>query len=89
MTDTWRDEAVEERWRRLLQIRTRVNAALETARQQKTIGNALSAHVRVAAGGADADLLARYADDLTMLFITSSVDVERSAGDARAARLHG
>jgi isoleucyl-tRNA synthetase len=79
--DTWRDEAVEERWRRLLQIRTRVNAALETARQQKTIGNALSAHVRVAAGGADADLLARYADDLPMLFITSSVDVERSAGD--------
>jgi isoleucyl-tRNA synthetase len=79
--DTWRDEAIEERWRRLLHIRARVNAALETARQQKTIGNALSAHVRVTASGADADLLARYADDLPMLFITSSVDVETSAGD--------
>jgi isoleucyl-tRNA synthetase len=79
--ETWRDEALEDRWRRLLQIRSHVNAALGTARQQKTIGNALSAHVRVAAGREDRELLTRYADDLPMLFITSSVDVGASTGD--------
>jgi isoleucyl-tRNA synthetase len=79
--EAWRDEALEDRWRRLLQIRSRVNAALEAARQHKTIGNALSAHVRVAAGGADRELLTQYADDLPMLFITSSVDVGASTGE--------
>jgi isoleucyl-tRNA synthetase len=75
--DVWRDDALVGRWERLLGIRDRVNAALEAARQEKTIGNALSAHVTVTAEGDDADLLVRYTDDLAMVFITSTVTVDR------------
>ncbi len=78
----WRDEALEDRWRRLLAIRATVNQALEAARQRKDIGSALAAHVLIRAAGHDADLLDRYRDDLPMIFLTSSVAVERvSAGE--------
>jgi isoleucyl-tRNA synthetase len=77
----WRDEALEADWQRLLEVRAEVNAALEGARQRKEIGNALSAHVTVSAGGETGALLARYRDELPMWFITSSVSVEPGAGD--------
>jgi isoleucyl-tRNA synthetase len=73
----WRDAAIEARWERLLAIRAEVNQALEAARQRKDIGSALAAHVTVRASAEDADLLEQFADDLPMLFITSSVTVDR------------
>jgi isoleucyl-tRNA synthetase len=75
------DAALVERWERLIAVRDRVNAALETARQQKTIGNSLAARVELRAGGPLGSLLDTYRDDLPMLFIASQVDlhVDRSA----------
>ncbi len=58
-------------------MRAAVNLALESARQRKEIGNALSAHVSIRASGEVADLLERQSAQLPMLFITSSVDVRR------------
>jgi isoleucyl-tRNA synthetase len=88
---SWRDPGLEARWARLREVRDTVNAALEGARQRKEIGNALTAHVTVHAGGDDLALLERYADDLPMFFITSGVtvtagddlrvDVSRASGD--------
>jgi isoleucyl-tRNA synthetase len=72
----WRDEALEADWHALLDLRGLVNAALESARQRKEIGNGLSAHVSIAAGGPLAALLDRYRDELATWFITSSVAVE-------------
>ena len=72
---SWRNDALASEWRQLLDLRGTVNAALEGARQRKEIGNALSAHVTIAAGGALAGLLQTYQDDLPMLFITSQVTV--------------
>jgi isoleucyl-tRNA synthetase len=83
-TDTarWADPALDARWERLLDVRTQVNGALEAARQRKEIGNALSAHVTIRASSDLADLLQANAAQLPMLFITSSVDVQRAdAGD--------
>jgi isoleucyl-tRNA synthetase len=77
--DRWRNADLETRWRRLLDVRAEVNQALEGARQQKTIGSALAAHVTLQASGADADVLERYADDLPMIFITSAVTIARRA----------
>jgi isoleucyl-tRNA synthetase len=77
--DMWSDVELDPRWQQLLEVRAVVNGALEVARQQKTIGNALSAHVRVKASGPVADLLERYASELPMVFITSSAAVERQA----------
>jgi len=70
------DPALVVRWQRLLAIRDEVNRALETARQQKLIGNSLMARVRLHAGGDDARLLQQYRDDLPMLFIASQVEVQ-------------
>jgi isoleucyl-tRNA synthetase len=73
----WREEALEERWTRLLAVRAVVNQALETARQRKDIGSALAAHVTLHASGTEADLLQTSLADLPMIFITSSVSLER------------
>jgi isoleucyl-tRNA synthetase len=59
------------RWDWLLQVREEVNRAIETARQQKAIGNALAARVVVRANGVESH--SRLASqDLEMLFMTSS-----------------
>jgi isoleucyl-tRNA synthetase len=82
-TAAWRDEAVEARWRRLFEVRSAVQLVLEGARQDKRIGSNLSAHVDLGVSDpALFDLVARYAADLPMFFITSSVAVHRAAEGA-------
>jgi isoleucyl-tRNA synthetase len=71
------DAALEARWSALLAVRSAVNAALELARAEKTIGAPLTAHVSVLAPADTYDLLARYEPDLPMLFIVSSVAIAR------------
>ncbi|MGH9331222.1 MAG: isoleucine--tRNA ligase, partial [Vicinamibacterales bacterium] len=84
--DRLADAAVVERWSRLIEVRDRVNASLEEARQLKTIGNSLSARVELAAAGEEAALLDRYRADLPMLFIASQVDLRLGpAGDGAPA----
>ncbi len=73
------DPVLDERWTRLMKIRDDVNRALETARQAKTIGNALGARLTLRAGGAAAALLEDYREDLPMLFIVSEVRLETAA----------
>jgi isoleucyl-tRNA synthetase len=76
------DAPLVGQWERLIAIRDDVNRALESARQGKTIGNSLGARVTLTAGGATAELLQRYADDLAMLFIVSQVTLEVLPGAA-------
>ena len=79
----WRDEPLEKEWAGLLEVRGSVNAALEVARQAKTIGNALSAQVTVSASSKpQLELLEKYREDLPMLFITSAADVREATGDS-------
>jgi isoleucyl-tRNA synthetase len=75
------DDELTGRWQRLMTVRDEVNRALETARQAKTIGNALGARVTLRARGDLAGLLERHAADLPMLFIVSHVDLEPATGD--------
>jgi isoleucyl-tRNA synthetase len=81
----WRDDSLVEKWRRLIQVRDAVNAALEVKRQDKAIGTSLGARVRVRAGGETAKLLASVRDDLAMLFIVSEAELEPSADDRSGA----
>jgi isoleucyl-tRNA synthetase len=78
-----RDDALEATWARLLDLRGVVNAALETARQQKQIGSSLGAHVTLRLPTAVRALAVAREADLPMFFITSSarVDPETAAGD--------
>ena len=81
----WRDEPLESDWRQLLDVRERVNAALEEARQRKEIGNALSAHVSITAPAALAAVLERHRDELAMWLITSAVEIRRGGDDSELA----
>ncbi|HEX7779302.1 MAG TPA: isoleucine--tRNA ligase [Vicinamibacterales bacterium] len=76
-TSRYRDDDLERRWERLLEVRGIVYAALETARNAKLIGASLTAHVTVGAPPGTSELLERHATDLPMLFIVSSATVER------------
>ena len=72
------DRAMDEGWDQLRAIRDEVNKALEEARQSKTIGTSLAAHVRLTAGGNAAALLKAHVADLPMLFIASQVSLDTS-----------
>jgi len=73
--DRLSDAELSGRWQQLIAIRDEVNRVLETARQSKTIGTSLGAHVSLSAGGASARLLQQYEADLPMLFIASQVSL--------------
>jgi isoleucyl-tRNA synthetase len=79
--DAMIDADLADRWERLKSIRDMVNVALEAKRQDKTIGTSLGARVTLRAGGDNLVLLARYLDDLPMLFIVSQVAVETSGSE--------
>jgi isoleucyl-tRNA synthetase len=75
------DPELVRRWERLIEIRNEVNRALESARQAKTIGNSLGAHVTLRARGDAAVLLQSVHDDLPMLFIVSQLEFVPAVGD--------
>jgi isoleucyl-tRNA synthetase len=79
--DNMRDEPLTAEWARLLEVRERVNAAIEEQRKAKSIGTSLGARVIIEAGGDEYALLAGHRHDLPMLFIVSDVDLRRRDSD--------
>ncbi len=78
-----RDEGLQQRWSVLLDARATVNARLEERREQKQIGSSLQAQVTIdSTDPARAALLKRYAANLPMLFIVSSVSLGPNASAA-------
>jgi len=75
------DRDIEREWSALLDLRDTVNRALETARQAKTIGTSLAAHVALTAGGDSAQRLQRREADLPMLLIVSQVSLDAGGSD--------
>jgi isoleucyl-tRNA synthetase len=80
----YRDPGRMAMWSKLIEVRDRVNVALETARKDKLIGNSLGAKVLLRAGGGVGDLLESHREDLPMLFIVSEVRLATVAGDELA-----
>jgi isoleucyl-tRNA synthetase len=80
-TEAMIDRTLVERWERLIDVRDHVNRALEVARQDKTIGNSLGAHVTLGARGTTAALLRVYREELPMLLIVSRVELHDGAGE--------
>jgi isoleucyl-tRNA synthetase len=75
------DAAKAANWEKLLDVRTKVLSALESARNAKTISGALEAKIELHADGKLYELLGEYAHVLPALFITSQVDVIGSSTD--------
>jgi isoleucyl-tRNA synthetase len=84
---SFRNDDLLATWTKLIEVRDRVNVALEAARKDKLIGNSLGARVSVRAGRVLAELLERRRDDLPMLFIVSDVRLARGAEEDLAVEV--
>jgi isoleucyl-tRNA synthetase len=67
--------AALEGWARIRQFRELVSKKIEEKREAKEIGSSLAAELDIQAGGPILDDLARLADDLRFVFITSRATV--------------
>ena len=67
----WLDDALADRWERIIKVRSDVSKALELARVAKTIGHSLDAAVSIAAPPDLYAFLEKYAADLNSIFIVS------------------
>ena len=72
------DEALEEKWDRILDVRETVLKALENARNEKLIGQSLQAKVVLKAGKPLYDFLDSVKELLPTVFITSQVELDLS-----------
>jgi isoleucyl-tRNA synthetase len=74
----WRDEILAARWKALSEVRDEVNKALETAKNEKRIGQPREAEVDLRANGELFPLLDGRRDDLASIFIVSSVELSQA-----------
>jgi isoleucyl-tRNA synthetase len=70
-----RDDALVERWDRIIGVRAEVSKALEQARVQKVIGHSLDAMVTIAAPAELRGFLQGYISELKSVFIVSKVEL--------------
>ncbi len=75
--ESWRDEALAEKWATVRRVRRVVTGALEIERREKRIGSSLQAHPTVYAG-AD-DVAAMDGIDLAEVAITSAATLAQGA----------
>jgi len=91
--DRYLDAALEEKWGQLMKLRGLATRALEKARQEKVIGNALEAMVHLYTDEQSTELIERYQSELAMLFIVSGVTLnafaERTAGAMESDEIPG
>ena len=80
--DSLIDNALEEKYERILAVRSDVAKVLELARAEKIIGHSLDARVELAADGDLADLLEQESAQLASLLIVSQVEVTDSLANA-------
>jgi isoleucyl-tRNA synthetase len=69
----WKNDALVERWDRIMKVRGDVSKALELARVAKTIGHSLDASVTIAAPAELMLFLQEYKAELASIFIVSKV----------------
>ena len=74
----YEDEALEERWARVLEVRGEVNRALEIARVDKVVGHSLDAKVSLSLPGQLRDLLGGQEELLSQVFIVSKVSLTQA-----------
>lgn len=69
------DEAMNQKWERLLKVRSELTKALEIARRDKVIGHSLEAEVDIAATGELADFLKNNWETLKTITIVSGMQL--------------
>jgi isoleucyl-tRNA synthetase len=71
----YEDEALEDWWARVLEVRGEVNRALELARMDKVVGHSLDAQVSLSLPDQPRDLLRGQEELLSQVFIVSKVSL--------------
>jgi isoleucyl-tRNA synthetase len=79
--DAFASPQVVKTWTELLEVRERVNGALEEKRKDKVIGTSLGARVVIKASGQVGALLESRRHDLPMLFNVSDVELTVQGGN--------
>ncbi|MCM1314378.1 MAG: isoleucine--tRNA ligase [Prevotella sp.] len=75
------DNEFVEKWNFIYSTRETVNKVLEDARNAKTIGKSLEAHIVIHASGDDYEKYNTLAEQLTEILIVSGVTVEKTDGE--------
>ena len=83
--DSWRDDALAEKWSKIRQVRRVITGALEKERAEKTIGSSLQARPKVHIAWDFESLMAGV--DMAEVSITSAIDLVAGEGPAAAFRL--
>ena len=76
----WLSAELFQEWEQLIPVRERVLKELEVAREAKTVGNSLEAHISLKVPQPQYELLKKYEEDLPCLFIISSVELDVHSG---------
>ncbi len=72
----WEDKELEDKWERVLAVKSDVSKALELARQEKVIGKSLDAKVEIFASGEPYKFLNEIPDLATVLIVSEAVVTE-------------
>ena len=85
------DNALEEKWKDLLDLRNEINKALEIKRAEKFIGNPLEAKVKVYLPEKYTSLVSSYLDFLPALLLVSTAEIsgEKLPGAYESANIEG
>ncbi|MFH1407314.1 MAG: isoleucine--tRNA ligase [Candidatus Omnitrophota bacterium] len=76
------DEALLADWERLFAVRDEVMKALEEKRAKQNIGNSLEAGIEISASGETYELLEKYGDIISAIFIVSAARLsKKQTGD--------
>ena len=75
----WKNDALAQNWKLLLNIRGEVTKALEEARTRKLIGHPLDAAVTLSVDPESYKILKPYAGDLRFILIVSQADLTRDS----------
>jgi isoleucyl-tRNA synthetase len=73
--ETWRDDALAEKWNKIRDVRSVVTGALEIQRANKTIGSSLEAAPQVYVTRPAEDIAALRNNDFAEICITSGIDI--------------
>ena len=80
------DTSLEAKWEKILDMRSEITKALETARRNKVIGHSLDAAVSLYAAGEELAALSAIKEELATLLIVSNVtlsdNLEQAPGEA-------
>ncbi len=79
----WLDAELEQRWEILLDLRDEVNKALESAKNEKRIGQPLEAMVTVKAPSALYQKIKDYENQLASIFIVSQARLVENSGEEK------